>query len=175
MQGYTRKFFQKTSIPNALSFLRLILAPFVLFVPPNLVLPLICIAALTDVLDGYLARAWHATTRFGTALDPLADKVFALFCAYLFFVQGDLSLYKLICLFSRDISLCLFTIYLYLSGQWKSWAIRSFFCGKVSTSLQFIVFACLALAIPVPGILYLSLLFFGTLSPFELIFLRSRS
>lgn len=33
------------------------------------------IAASTDWVDGYLARRWHATTRWGAILDPIADKV----------------------------------------------------------------------------------------------------
>jgi CDP-diacylglycerol--glycerol-3-phosphate 3-phosphatidyltransferase len=36
------------------------------------------IAALTDAADGWLARRWEATTDFGKALDPLADKLFIL-------------------------------------------------------------------------------------------------
>ncbi len=33
------------------------------------------IAASTDWIDGFLARRWHATTRWGAILDPIADKV----------------------------------------------------------------------------------------------------
>ena len=33
------------------------------------------IAASTDWIDGYLARKWNATTRWGAILDPIADKV----------------------------------------------------------------------------------------------------
>jgi len=35
-------------------------------------------AALTDVLDGWLARRWHQTTPLGTLLDPIVDIVFNL-------------------------------------------------------------------------------------------------
>ena len=34
-----------------------------------------CIAAVTDFLDGYLARRWEVESRFGRLLDPIADKV----------------------------------------------------------------------------------------------------
>ncbi|MBI2261253.1 MAG: CDP-diacylglycerol--glycerol-3-phosphate 3-phosphatidyltransferase [Caulobacterales bacterium] len=33
------------------------------------------VAASTDWVDGFLARRWHATTRWGAILDPIADKV----------------------------------------------------------------------------------------------------
>ena len=33
------------------------------------------VAASTDWVDGYLARRWHPTTRWGAILDPIADKV----------------------------------------------------------------------------------------------------
>ena len=33
------------------------------------------VAASTDWVDGYLARRWHAETRWGAILDPIADKV----------------------------------------------------------------------------------------------------
>ncbi|VEB85118.1 phosphatidylglycerophosphate synthetase [Citrobacter koseri] len=34
-----------------------------------------CIAAVTDWFDGFLARRWNQSTRFGAFLDPVADKV----------------------------------------------------------------------------------------------------
>lgn len=36
---------------------------------------LFIVAALTDILDGYLARRWNATTAFGRIMDPFADKL----------------------------------------------------------------------------------------------------
>jgi len=33
------------------------------------------VAALSDILDGYLARRWHVVTSFGRILDPVVDKV----------------------------------------------------------------------------------------------------
>ena len=34
-----------------------------------------CLSAATDWLDGFLARKWNATSRFGRLLDPIADKI----------------------------------------------------------------------------------------------------
>lgn len=36
---------------------------------------LFIIAGLTDILDGYLARAWNVETAFGRVMDPFADKI----------------------------------------------------------------------------------------------------
>ncbi|MDA8747412.1 CDP-diacylglycerol--glycerol-3-phosphate 3-phosphatidyltransferase [Litoreibacter sp.] len=70
------------NIPNILTLLRLLAAPgvaimFLYFTRPWadwFALVLFVVAALTDYLDGYLARAWKQESKFGTMLDPIADK-----------------------------------------------------------------------------------------------------
>jgi len=161
------------NLPNLLSVLRLLMAPFVLVIPRSFLFPFLCFAGLTDILDGFLARKLHAFSRLGAILDPLADKILALFCAYLFFTEGSLSPFSLVALFTRDLSVLIFTCYLFFSGKWSQWTIQSFFCGKVSTCLQIIVFSLLALTWDVPSFLYLALLGFGALSFLELLFLRA--
>ena len=70
------------NIPNILTVARLIAAPmialvFVVFERPLadwIAMVLFISAALTDYLDGYLARAWRQVSAFGRMLDPIADK-----------------------------------------------------------------------------------------------------
>ena len=70
------------NIPNILTVLRLIAAPgvailFLYFQRPVadwFALVLFVTAALTDFLDGYLARLWKQESKFGVMLDPIADK-----------------------------------------------------------------------------------------------------
>ncbi len=70
------------NVPNILTLMRLIAAPglavmFLYFTRPYadwFALVLFVIAALTDWVDGYLARAWKQETKLGTMLDPIADK-----------------------------------------------------------------------------------------------------
>lgn len=68
--------------PNQLTFLRIILTPvflaFLLSSDPTLrqvSLLVFLIALLTDWYDGWVARRWGYITRWGTFLDPLADKI----------------------------------------------------------------------------------------------------
>lgn len=70
------------SPPNQLTFLRIVLTPvFVAFLFSSdpllrqLSLLVFVIAMLTDWYDGWVARRWGYVTRWGTFLDPLADKV----------------------------------------------------------------------------------------------------
>tara|TARA_R110002073_G_scaffold87564_14_gene207936 strand:- start:19960 stop:20634 length:675 start_codon:yes stop_codon:yes gene_type:complete len=70
------------SLPNSLTFLRLLAAPgvavmFLYFARPWadwLALVLFLGAAITDYFDGYLARLWRQESRLGAMLDPIADK-----------------------------------------------------------------------------------------------------
>ena len=70
------------SLPNILTILRLAAAPgvvimFLYFNRPAadwFALVLFVTAALTDFLDGYLARRWKQESKLGAMLDPIADK-----------------------------------------------------------------------------------------------------
>ena len=70
------------NVPNILTILRLLAAPgvvimFLYFHRPLadwFALVLFVSAALTDFLDGYLARAWKQESKLGAMLDPIADK-----------------------------------------------------------------------------------------------------
>jgi CDP-diacylglycerol--glycerol-3-phosphate 3-phosphatidyltransferase len=72
----------KWTIPNVLTTLRLLAAPgvpvmFLYFHRPIadwFALTLFVSAAITDYFDGYLARLWKQESKFGTMLDPIADK-----------------------------------------------------------------------------------------------------
>ncbi|KHN52708.1 CDP-diacylglycerol--glycerol-3-phosphate 3-phosphatidyltransferase [Pectobacterium fontis] len=70
------------NIPTLLTLFRVALIPFFVlaFYLPFAWAPLLCalifvFAAVTDWFDGFLARRWKQTTRFGAFLDPVADKV----------------------------------------------------------------------------------------------------
>jgi CDP-diacylglycerol--glycerol-3-phosphate 3-phosphatidyltransferase len=70
------------NLPNALTLIRILLVP-VLVVALTVESPggstiaavVFAIAALTDGLDGYIARSRQAVTTFGKVMDPVADKL----------------------------------------------------------------------------------------------------
>ena len=68
------------TIPNILSFLRILLIPVIIVFycalqSPEWTLVFIALSAITDVVDGFIARRFNMVTDFGKAIDPIADKL----------------------------------------------------------------------------------------------------
>lgn len=71
------------SIPNILSFFRLILIPVYVAIYLNadcssdyyIAGSILAVSCLTDLIDGQIARRFHMVTTLGKILDPLADKL----------------------------------------------------------------------------------------------------
>ena len=92
------------TLPNILTLTRLIAAPmlgvmFLYFTRPFAdwaALILFVGAALTDWVDGYIARAWKQESKLGTMLDPIADKAMVLIA--LLVISGVFGLNPLILL-----------------------------------------------------------------------------
>jgi cardiolipin synthase len=70
---------QARHIPNIISILRILLVPFVLWQLWQehyaMALILFAVAGASDGIDGFLARHFNWTSRLGSILDPLADKL----------------------------------------------------------------------------------------------------
>lgn len=64
-------------------------------------------AALTDQLDGYLARRWHVESRFGRVADPLADRLMIGTAAVLMLATGRIPVVAALVILGRDVLLVL--------------------------------------------------------------------
>ena len=94
-------------LPNSLTFLRLLLALplgiLILREQYDWALATGVFAGVTDALDGFFARRLNALSRFGAALDPIADKVLILVAFVCLAEVGLLPWYLAIAVIARDL------------------------------------------------------------------------
>jgi CDP-diacylglycerol--glycerol-3-phosphate 3-phosphatidyltransferase len=101
-------------IPNALTVARLAVLPLfwvLLWQAPDghsVAAGLVFAAAsLTDWFDGYLARRFHHTSRFGRLADPLADRLLIDSAVLILWWEGRIAGLAVIAIFARDVVLLL--------------------------------------------------------------------
>ena len=75
--------------PNFLTFLRILLVPFIIFFYINkyyiIASIFFILAIITDLIDGLMARKYNKETKLGAFIDPLADKILFISLATLFY------------------------------------------------------------------------------------------
>ena len=95
------------NVPTALTLLRLVLAPLIAWLllqrHEAIALVLFVFAAVSDFVDGALARRWNQQTRFGACADPLADKATGVLAVVTLSVQGSLPLWFAVAVVVRDV------------------------------------------------------------------------
>ncbi|MCW5953153.1 MAG: CDP-alcohol phosphatidyltransferase family protein [Propionibacteriaceae bacterium] len=100
------------TLPNVLSFLRLLGVPlflWLLLVRENDIWAVVVLAVggASDWFDGYLARKWNQRSRLGQILDPAADRLYILATLIGFVARDIVPLWLLIVLVTRDVLLAL--------------------------------------------------------------------
>jgi CDP-diacylglycerol--glycerol-3-phosphate 3-phosphatidyltransferase len=100
-------------------------------------------AALTDQLDGFLARRWHVESRFGKVADPLADRLMIGTAAVLLLVTGRIPIVAALVILGRDVLLVVGYKILSPGG----YELEVTFLGKAAT---WVLYAALALVLVTP-------------------------
>ncbi len=136
----------RLNIPNLLTWLRIILIPVfaILFYLPSgwltttaantAATAIFAVAAFTDWLDGYLARALNQTSAFGAFLDPVADKLMVAAALILLVALGRVDALIALIIIGREITISALREWMAAIGQRKSIAVS--FAGKIKTTTQ---------------------------------------
>ncbi len=108
------------NLPNILSVFRMCLVPvFVCFFfskDPNghfYAAAIYALAALTDILDGIIARKFNLITKLGIVLDPLADKLMTITVFICITIRGIIPWWIILILFAKDALLIIGGVKLY--------------------------------------------------------------
>lgn len=131
------------NLPNKLTTLRVLLIPFFVFfifydkINYNnyYALFIFVIAALTDALDGYIARKYKAITNFGKFMDPLADKLLVSSALICFVSLATIPAYIVIIIISREFIISGFRLIASDNGI----VIAASYFGKLKTVAQIIM------------------------------------
>ena len=149
------------NLPNLLTWLRIVLIPLmvgVFYLPDGwitardadlLAVSFFGVAALTDWLDGYLARMLAQTSAFGAFLDPVADKLMVA-AALIVLVDLDRAAPLVaVIIIGREITISALREWMAQIGKSASVAVS--FAGKLKTTVQMIAIMLLLYYQPVSG------------------------
>ena len=100
-------------------------------------LTIFLVAAITDFVDGYIARKYHMITDFGKFMDPLADKLLVTAALLIFIEQGKVAGWIVFIILAREFMVTgLRTV-----AASKGVVMAAGVSGKVKTVLQFVMIA----------------------------------
>ncbi len=131
------------TLPNLLTFLRLAVLPFLVVTILDgrhwSALIIFLAAAITDIVDGFLARHFGMGSPLGAFLDPIADKLFLVSTFVVFALRSTPSkvhipVWLLVLTIFRDVLIVVISLVMYLALD-----IRSFppsVLGKATTFLE---------------------------------------
>jgi CDP-diacylglycerol--glycerol-3-phosphate 3-phosphatidyltransferase/cardiolipin synthase len=136
------------NLPNLITWLRIILIPLLIgifYLPDSWLSPegknvascaVFVVAAVSDWLDGYLARALNQTSAFGAFLDPVADKLIVAAALIVLLQLERVEPVIALIIIGREIAISALREWMAQLGQAGSVAVA--FVGKVKTASQMI-------------------------------------
>ena len=134
--------------PNIITLSRILTIPFIVgifYFPDDLVsftaknvtaTAIFIFAAVTDWLDGYLARRLNQMSAFGAFLDPVADKLFVVGALVILLFLGRVDPLVALIIIGREIAISALREWMAKVGQAKSVAVA--FIGKLKTVVQMV-------------------------------------
>ena len=134
------------NIPILLTWLRVALIPLIVgvfYLPDSWIslfdkgvasTAIFIVAAITDWVDGYLARRWNETSAFGAFLDPVADKLMVAGALLLLVQLGRADAILAFIIIGREIAISALREWMAQIGASKSVAVSSI--GKIKTAAQ---------------------------------------
>ena len=134
-----------TTIPTLLTWTRIVAIPLiatVFYLPlevasQNLIATIMFVVfALTDWLDGYLARKLNQTSAFGAFLDPVADKFLVCACLLVLVHLGRTDVFVALIIIGREIAISALREWMAQIGASRSVAVHMI--GKVKTMVQMV-------------------------------------
>lgn len=139
--GRPRLFRHAFSLPNIITYLRILVIPLVLFIMQSdsrrnafIAAMLFCLASLTDFVDGYLARRMNLISFIGKFLDPLADKLLVTGCLIMLVDLGRASPWVVFVILAREVIIT--TLRTLAMGEGTVIAARDL--GKQKTAFQMV-------------------------------------
>jgi CDP-diacylglycerol--glycerol-3-phosphate 3-phosphatidyltransferase len=136
------------NVPNLITWLRILLIPLLIgvyYVPEGwmsmgarntVACATFVVAALSDWLDGYLARALDQASAFGAFLDPVADKLIVAAALIVLVQLGRVEMIVALIIIGREIAISALREWMAKVGQSKSVAVA--FVGKLKTLSQMV-------------------------------------
>lgn len=137
------------TLANAISFIRLLMVPAYLVLLLHgydvLATALFAAAALTDFIDGQVARRTHTVSKLGQLLDPAVDRILMITGVLGVFLVGRIPLWIILVVLARDLLMLIGGGILLTKYKIR---IPVIYPGKVATTLLFVGFAGLLLNWP---------------------------
>lgn len=138
------------NLPNTITLARIALVPVFTYLflqspaPPSWSAAIIfLLAALTDGLDGYLARSRQEITRFGQLIDPIADKLLITAALLVLLQSGLTNTWVVLIILAREFSVSALRILAAAEGM----VIAASHWGKAKTIIQIIAVMAFLLGI----------------------------